>query len=115
VEKTSDSTEGSGKIAGLSDLKTREEDEGILPQTTIQSFQNSFLVDLWHKFTNCALQPGCVFKKHDENLKIIKTCIDLSHFSGIDTGFFGRFADSAPTTLMIWEKLILLRENWAAS
>lgn len=54
-------------------------------------------------------------KKHDENLKIIKTCIDLSHFSGIDTGFFGRFADSAPTTLTIWEKLILLRENWAAS
>lgn len=61
------------------------------------------------------MQPGCVFKKHDKNLKIIKTCIDLSHFSGIDTGFFGRFADSAPTTLMIWEKLILLRENWAAS
>ena len=104
-----------GRWLGLSDLKTREEDEGILPQTTIQSFQNSFLVDLWHKFTNSALQPGCVFKKHDENLKIIKTCIDLSHFSGIDTGFFGRFADSAPTTLMIWEKLILLRENLAAS
>ena len=58
---------------------------------------------------------GCVLKKHDENLKIIKTCIDLSHFSGIDTGFCGRFADSAPTTLTIWGKLILLRENWAAS
>lgn len=58
---------------------------------------------------------GLRIKKHDENLKIIKTCIDLSHFSGIDTGFLGRFADSAPTTLMIWEKLILLRENWAAS
>lgn len=32
-----------GRWLGLSDLKTREEDEGILPQTTIQSFQNSFL------------------------------------------------------------------------